>query len=69
MSKLAKATLICTLACCGALLVIHRRVIAAYISGEDMPEPPEWHKEYFPCFAEDTEDEFEDIDDDFEDEF
>lgn len=71
MNKLAKATLICTLVACGALLVIHRRVIAAAITGEDMPEPPEWHKEFFPCCAENTEeaDEFEDIDDDFEEEF
>ena len=56
---------------CGALLVIHRRVIAAAITGEDMPEPPEWHKKYFTCCAEDTDaaDEFEDVDDDFEEEF
>ena len=71
MNKLARAALICTLAACGALLVIHRRMIAAAITGEDMPEPPEWHKKYFACCAEDTEDadEFEDIDDDFEEEF
>ena len=33
--------------CC--MLVIHRRVIAACIKGEPMPEPPEWHKKCFPC--------------------
>ena len=71
MNKLAKAAIFCTRAAFGALLVIHRRVIAAAITGEDMPEPPEWHKQYFTCCAEgaDAADEFEDVDDDFEEEF
>lgn len=26
-----------------AFLVIHRRVILAWIRGEELPEPPKWH--------------------------
>ena len=36
--------------CVAASLFIHRRVIAAAIKGEPLPEPPEWHKAYHPCF-------------------
>ena len=31
----------------GVLLIIHRRVIAAAITGSEMPEMPEWHKKCF----------------------
>lgn len=31
-------------------LVVHRHVVAAMIKGEPMPEPPEWHKKWHPCF-------------------
>ena len=30
--------------CCGLFLIIHRRVIAACLTGVEMPEAPEWHK-------------------------
>jgi len=35
----------------GVWAVIHRRVIAAYLTGSPMPEPPEWHKACHPRFA------------------
>ena len=30
--------------CAVASLVVHRRVVAAVIKGEPLPEPPAWHK-------------------------
>lgn len=33
--------------CCGLFLIIHRRVIAACLTGMEMPEAPEWHKKCF----------------------
>jgi len=33
---------------CGLFLIIHRRVIAACLSGTEMPEAPEWHKKFLP---------------------
>mgnify|MGYP006872993427 CR=1 FL=1 len=39
----------CTAVCCGVLLIIHRRVIAACITGGPIPEAPEWHKKCFKC--------------------
>ena len=55
MNNLAKAAIFCTAAACVGLLVIHRKVIAAAITGGDMPEPPEWHKKYLACCAENEE--------------
>ncbi|MBR1430462.1 hypothetical protein [Ruminococcus sp.] len=34
---------------CGVFLIIHRRVISAALTGEQMPEAPEWHKKFCPC--------------------
>lgn len=31
-----------------ACAITHRRVIAAMVKGEPMPEPPEWHKAWHP---------------------
>lgn len=36
----------------GVMLIIHRRVIAAAITGSDMPQAPEWHKKFFSCMQE-----------------
>ncbi len=36
----------CLAVCCGVFLIIHRRVIAAAITGSQMPEMPEWHKKF-----------------------
>ncbi len=36
----------CMAVCCGVFLIIHRRVIAAAITGSEMPEMPEWHKKF-----------------------
>ena len=35
----------------GLFLIIHRRAFAACLTGDPMPEPPEWHKKCFKCFA------------------
>lgn len=32
-----------------ACAVVHRRVIAAMVKGEPLPEVPEWHKSWHPC--------------------
>ena len=50
MSTLIKGAIGGAVIGCGALLFIHRRVIAAAINGDPMPEPPEWHKKCFKVF-------------------
>ncbi len=35
--------------CLGVFLIIHRRVIAACLTGIEMPEIPEWHRKCFAC--------------------
>ena len=35
--------------CCAVFLIIHRRVIAACLTGVEMPEAPAWHKKCFNC--------------------
>ena len=47
MKKVLKAIIACCAVCCGVMLIIHRNVIAACLTGDPMPEPPEWHKKYF----------------------
>ncbi len=37
--------------CFGVLLIIHRHVIAAGLTGTPMPEAPEWHKKCFKCLG------------------
>ena len=44
MKHLANIALGLVAGCAVASLVIHRRVIAAAIKGEPLPEPPAWHK-------------------------
>ncbi len=34
---------------CGVLLIIHRRVIAAVVTGSPIPEMPEWHRKLLCC--------------------
>ncbi len=55
-----KTLLKCAALLGGAWLIIHRRVIVSYLTGSEMPEPPEWHKRFFPCCAEPLDD-FEDL--------
>ena len=55
MKDNAKALLACVAITAGVFLLIHRRVIAAALTGSEMPEPPEWHKKYFPCFRQQDE--------------
>ena len=49
MKNAWKILLICVAVLFAAFLVIHRRVIAAWITGSPMPEMPEWHKKCFKC--------------------
>ena len=34
-----------------ACLVVHRRVVVAIVKGEEIPEPPEWHKSFHPLLS------------------
>ena len=50
MKKVLKALNTCIrfgAICCGVFLIIHRRVIAACLTGIEMPEAPAWHKKCF----------------------
>ena len=44
-----KAIIECAVVLCGLFLIIHRRVFAACLTGDPMPEPPDWHKKLFGC--------------------
>ena len=33
----------------GVFLIIHRRLFSALLTGEPMPEAPEWYKKRFGC--------------------
>ena len=48
MKTFANILLGLIIGCAVASLVVHRRVIAAAIKGEPLPEPPKWHKGH-PC--------------------
>ena len=47
MKSVCKGIIECFAVCCGVLLIIHRRVLSAALTGGPMPEAPEWHKKYF----------------------
>ena len=49
MKNAVKALIECAVVCAGVFLIIHRRVFAACLTGEPMPEPPAWHKKCLPC--------------------
>lgn len=49
MKNTLKAIIECLVICTAVLLIIHRRVISAFFTGSEMPEPPEWHKKCCPC--------------------
>ena len=49
MCKIAKTILGVAVIGVVACAVVHRRVIAATIKGEPLPEVPEWHKSWHPC--------------------
>ena len=40
MRKTINTIIRCLAICCGVMLIIHRRVIAACITGIEMPDPP-----------------------------
>ena len=44
MKKIIKAVIECSVVCFAVMLIVHCRVIAAYLTGDKMPEAPEWHK-------------------------
>ena len=46
MKNVLNAVIALAVICCAAMLIAHRRVIAAYIKGEPMPEVPEWHRKH-----------------------
>ena len=48
MNKIAYVALGIAAGCAVASLIVHRRVIAAIVKGEPIPEPPAWHKAH-PC--------------------
>ena len=47
MKNTVKMLIECAAVCTGVLLIIHRHVISACLTGSPMPEPPEWHKKCF----------------------
>ncbi len=52
MNKVKKALNTCfriCAVCCGLWLIVHRRVIAACLTGSEMPEAPAWHQKCFAC--------------------
>jgi len=49
MKNTVPALVKCAAVACGVFLIIHRRVIAACITGSPMPEMPKWHKKWFKC--------------------
>ena len=52
-----KAIIECAAVACGLFLIIHRRVFAACLTGDPMPEMPEWHKKLFGCAMPEPENE------------
>ncbi len=38
----------CVVGCATASLIIHRRVWKAVLTGQPVPEMPEWHKKWHP---------------------
>lgn len=51
MKHTFKTLLKCMAVVSGVLLIIHRRVIAAAVTGRPMPDMPEWHKKIFKCLS------------------
>lgn len=47
MKNTFKVLLEFTVIVIAVLLIIHRRVIAAAVTGSEMSEMPEWHKKFF----------------------
>lgn len=44
--KIIKIIVIIELILTGVFLIIHRRVIKAWITGSEMPKPPKWHPNF-----------------------
>ena len=47
MKGFIKAIVECAAVCIGLWFINHRRVFAACLTGDPMPEAPEWHKKCF----------------------
>ena len=46
--KAVRAVIECAVIMLAVFLIIHRHVVSACLTGSEMPEPPEWHKKWFP---------------------
>ena len=46
MNTFAKITIGAVIGSSICCAIVHRRVIAALVTGSPMPEPPEWHKHH-----------------------
>ncbi len=55
MKNVVKGLIECCVVCFGVLLIIHRRVIAACLTGTEMPEMPEWHRKLIKCGKKENE--------------
>lgn len=55
MKTTVRTLIHCCIIMLGIFLIIHRRVISALITGEPMPEAPEWHKKCFGCISKQEE--------------
>ena len=49
IKNLIKAVIECAVIFLGVMLIIHRHVFSAFLTGGPMPEAPEWHKKCFAC--------------------
>ncbi|MCR4814677.1 MAG: hypothetical protein K5879_07615 [Lachnospiraceae bacterium] len=49
MKRTTRIIIECTVVSLAILLIIHRRVISAALTGAPMPEAPAWHKKFLPC--------------------
>ena len=43
IKKVLNVCVCCCVACCGLFLLAHCRVIAAHLTGSEMPKAPAWH--------------------------
>lgn len=51
MKKTIKMVIECMAIMTGVWMIIHRHVISACLTGDPMPEAPEWHKKCFGCLS------------------
>ncbi|MBQ8928058.1 MAG: hypothetical protein IJ055_07275 [Oscillospiraceae bacterium] len=49
MKNTIRAMIECSVICFAVLLILHRRVISSFLTGDALPEVPEWHKNCCKC--------------------